>query len=147
LDKNGRDYTLTMVDQITSEKRSWVMSRVKGRNTTPERIVRSLLHKNGYRFRLHKKDLPGNPDIVLAKYKSVIFIHGCFWHQHKGCKKAKIPEQNRSYWTKKFGRNKKRDEKALKKLNENGWKVLIIWECEIKKGEQFLIAETNSFLN
>jgi DNA mismatch endonuclease (patch repair protein) len=121
-----------MADKITPEKRSLIM--IKGVDTEPEKLIRSLLHKMGYRFRLHKKDLPGKPDIVLPKYKSVIFVHGCFWHQHKNCNRARIPEQNRTYWVEKFSRNTKRDDLVCKELVALGWQVLIIWECELKKG-------------
>jgi len=131
-----------MVDTISKEHRSWNMSRIKSKNTKPEMIVRSLLHRKGYRFRLNGKVskklhsegvLPGKPDIVLAKYKTVIFVHGCFWHRHEGCKRCTIPNQNSEYWNEKFRKNVERDKKVKKALEKLNWKVLIVWECEVKK--------------
>jgi len=107
------------------------MSRIRGSNTKPELRVRSLLHKMGYRFRIHRKDLPGRPDIVLPKYKTVIFVHGCFWHRHKDCKLANFPKSNTIFWNKKFNATQERDRLNQAKLNELGWKVLIVWECEL----------------
>lgn len=112
--------------------RSILMSRVKSKNTTPERVVRSSLHKMGYRFRLHRKDLPGCPDIVLPKYKTVILVHGCFWHQHKGCQKAKRPKTRTKFWNQKLDKNIERDSIVEKELIERDWKIVIIWECETK---------------
>ena len=108
------------------------MSRIRGKDTKPEMIVRSLLHKMGYRFRLHRKDLPGVPDIVLPKYKTVIFVHGCFWHRHSGCKLAYNPKTRVEFWQKKFSDNVKRDQLNIEKLEDMGWSTQIIWECEIK---------------
>lgn len=121
-----------MTDHLTKKKRSWNMSRIRAKNTKPEIIVRSFLHRNGFRFRLHRKDLPGKPDIVLKKYNTVIFVHGCFWHQHEGCKRATIPETNKEYWIPKLEKNKKRFKEVKKKLEELGWNVAVIWECETK---------------
>ncbi len=121
-----------MVDIISKEKRSWNMSRIKGKDTKPEMVVRSLLHKMGYRFRLHRKDLPGCPDIVFPKYKSVLFIHGCYWHRHKGCKYAYDPKSRIDFWEKKFQGNVERDRKQQRELKKLGWKVIVIWECQIK---------------
>lgn len=121
-----------MTDIISKERRSWNMSRIKGKNTQPELIVRSVLHKMGYRFRLHKKDLPGKPDIVLPKYKTVIFVHGCFWHRHKGCKFAYMPKSRISFWNRKFDRTLQLDKINLKTLKRLGWKTLVIWECQIE---------------
>lgn len=125
------------MDKLTSQERSKNMAAVKGKNTTPEIRVRRMLHKMGYRFRLHRKDLPGKPDIVLTKYRLCIFVHGCFWHQHPGCKRATIPEFNHEFWLTKFQGTLKRDERAEKELREQGWHVCVIWECETKK-EEFL---------
>ena len=119
------------MDLISKEHRSWNMSRIKSANTKPEKAVRSILHKLGYRFRLHRKNLPGSPDIVLPKYNSVIFVHGCFWHQHKGCKKASIPKTKKSFWEEKFKTNIERDIKVKKELKSDGWRVLVVWECEL----------------
>lgn len=108
------------------------MRLIRSKDTKPEVIVRSTLHKLGYRFRLHKKDLPGKPDIVLKKYNTIIFVHGCFWHQHKGCKRATIPKTNREYWLPKLEKNKKKDQKYRFLLKKMGWNVITIWECETK---------------
>jgi len=113
------------------EKRSWNMSRIKGRDTSPELKVRKLLHFLGYRFRLHRKDLPGSSDIVLPKYKTVIFVNGCFWHHHKGCKRASWPKTNTDYWEKKISKNIERDKINMSKLEKMNWNSVIIWECEV----------------
>ena len=120
------------MDKLSPEKRSWTMAQVKGRDTKPERIVRSLLHRMGYRFRIQRKDLPGNPDIVLPKYRTVIFVHGCFCHRYLGCKHASMPAVNVEYWKRKFERNVERDMQSQEALLRNGWHVLVIWECELK---------------
>ena len=125
-----------MADHLLPEKRSWNMSLIRSADTKPEIIVRKLLHSLGYRFRLHKKDLPGKPDIVLKKYKTVIFVQGCFWHQHKGCKRSNIPKSNKSYWKPKLEHNTKRDKQHKQSLRKAGWKVIAIWECEIKTVEK-----------
>lgn len=125
-----------MVDTLTKEKRSWNMSRIRGRNTKPELVVRSLLHRMGYRFRLHRKDLPGKPDIVLPKYKTVIFVHGCFWHRHKRCKYAYTPKSRLRFWNRKFDRTLQLDKINLRKLKHLGWKTLIIWECQVKNNDK-----------
>lgn len=119
-----------MTDHLTPEKRSWNMGRIKAKDTKPELVVRSLLHHMGYRFRLHRKDLPGKPDIVLPKYKIVIFVHGCFWHRHKNCKNATVPKTRKAFWKKKFENNVRRDTKNRADLRKLGWNVIIIWECE-----------------
>ncbi|OGS18767.1 MAG: hypothetical protein A2219_08420, partial [Elusimicrobia bacterium RIFOXYA2_FULL_50_26] len=124
------------MDILSREKRSWNMSRIRSRNTTPERIVRSVLHELGYRFRLKGKKLFGNPDIILPKYKTAIFVHGCFWHRHKGCKSAYIPKTRVEFWKKKFRDNVKRDKKVAATLTEEGWKVAVIWEDETKDTEK-----------
>ena len=107
------------------------MSRIRSRHTKPEVIVRSLLHRSGYRFKINDSKLPGRPDIVLPKYKTVIFVHGCFWHRHENCSKATTPSTNKEYWTKKFRNNVSRDNKVKKELEKLKWRVIIIWECEI----------------
>ncbi|HEY8036658.1 MAG TPA: very short patch repair endonuclease [Methylobacter sp.] len=123
------------MDKLTPEQRSKNMAAVKGKDTTPEIRVRRMLHKMGYRFRLHRKDLSGKPDIVLPRYRLCIFVHGCFWHQHPGCKRATIPEFNHEFWITKFQGTLKRDRQAKKELRHQGWRVCIIWECETKKEE------------
>ncbi len=129
-----------MTDKISQRQRSWNMSRIRSANTKPEMIARSTLFKLGFRFRLNgkapkkyftKRKLPGKPDIVLAKYKTVIFVHGCFWHHHEGCKRATWPKTNKEYWIPKIKNNVIRDKENIKTLNKLGWKVFIIWECEI----------------
>lgn len=121
-----------MVDVFTQEKRSWMMARIGGKNTKPEMVVRRILHSLGYRFRLHKKALPGTPDIVLKKHKTIIFVNGCFWHRHQGCKRATVPKSNVEYWEKKLSTNVERFEMQKKKLEALGWNVLVVWECETK---------------
>ena len=121
------------MDIFSQEKRSQVMSHVRNRDTRPEKIIRSILHKSGFRFRIQRKDLPGKPDIVLPKYKTIIFVHGCFWHQNEGCKKALPPKSNVSFWLEKFRKNKERDRKVIRTLQESGWKVIVVWQCEIPK--------------
>jgi DNA mismatch endonuclease (patch repair protein) len=108
------------------------MSRISGLDTKPELAVRKVLHKMGYRFRLHKKELPGKPDIVLSKYKKVIFVHGCYWHRHQNCKYAYTPKSNTDFWNKKFAKNIKRDEAVRLELENLGWFVHVIWECQTK---------------
>jgi DNA mismatch endonuclease (patch repair protein) len=120
-----------MVDHLTKNMRSWNMSRIKSRHTKPEVIVRSLLHRSGYRFKINDSKLPGRPDIVLPKYKTVIFVHGCFWHRHENCPKATTPGTNKEYWTKKFRNNVWRDNEVKKELEKLKWRIVIIWECEV----------------
>lgn len=123
------------MDSLTREQRSWNMSRIKNRDTKPELIVRSLLHRKGYRFRLHRNDLPGKPDIVLPRFKKIIFVQGCFWHRHQGCRYAYNPKSRVNFWQDKFSRNVKRDQEVQKALLQLGWQVYVIWECETKKSE------------
>ncbi|WP_415713066.1 very short patch repair endonuclease [Maridesulfovibrio sp.] len=120
------------MDHLTPEKRSWNMSRIRGKDTKPEMVVRSLLHRMGYRFRLHRKDLPGKPDIVLPKYKTVLFVHGCYWHRHEGCRHATVPKTNTDFWMNKFNKNIERDQRVRQELQQLGWRVVTIWECETK---------------
>jgi DNA mismatch endonuclease (patch repair protein) len=124
------------LDTFSPEKRSKIMSLVGSTNTTPEMTVRSLLHGLGFRFRLHRKDLPGNPDIVLPKHSTVIFVHGCFWHRHKGCPQASMPASHQDYWIPKFKRTVERDKKNQKELQRLGWKVIVLWECELRELKQ-----------
>lgn len=127
-----------MVDTLSQERRSWNMSRVRSKNTKPEMLVRSLLHRDGYRFRLHKKGLSGKPDIVLARYRTVIFVHGCFWHRHKGCYDTTTPKTRTAFWKNKFKENMRRDNSIVAALNDLGWNVIIVWECETHKPENLL---------
>ena len=124
------------MDHLTKEKRSWNMSLIKAKDTKPEVIVRRIIHRLGFRFRLHKSDLPGKPDIVLKKYQTVIFVHGCFWHQHTSCSRANIPKTNKQYWMPKLERNAVRDKINKRKLKKDGWRIITIWECQIKDPEQ-----------
>lgn len=121
-----------MTDVFTKSKRSEVMSRIKNRNTKPELAVRSLLHRMGYRFRLHRTDLPGKPDIVLPRYKTVIFVHGCFWHRHKDCRFAYTPKSRTDFWLKKLESNVTRDNQVKSDLELLGWRVITVWECELR---------------
>ena len=121
------------MDFMTKEHRSWNMSRIRSVNTKPEMIVRSFLHKNGFRFRLHVKNLPGRPDIVLPKYKTVVEVRGCFWHRHPGCKVATTPSSNTVFWQEKFKRNVERDKKHAKELKTLGWHLIVVWGCETSK--------------
>lgn len=122
-----------MADVHSKETRSYNMSRIRSKDTKPELKVRKFLHANGYRYRLHVKDLPGKPDIVLPKYKTVIFIHGCFWHGHQGCRYYVIPKSRTDWWINKINTNISNDEKALESLTSSGWTILQVWECELKK--------------
>ena len=122
-----------MSDKLTPEKRSWNMSRIKGKDTKIEVEVRKYLFSKGYRFRKNDKRYPGKPDIVLPKYHVAIFVHGCFWHRHEGCKDATTPKTRTEFWLEKFDKNVKHDQIKQEKLRELGWKVIVIWECEIKK--------------
>ena len=121
------------MDIWSKMKRSEVMSNIRSTNTKPEIIIRSLLFRNGYRFRIHQKTLPGKPDIVFAKYRTVIFVHGCFWHNHSKCKEGRIPSSNSVFWKEKLKKNINRDKVNISKLKDLGWKVIVVWECEIDK--------------
>ncbi|MCK5908524.1 MAG: DNA mismatch endonuclease Vsr [Caulobacter sp.] len=121
-----------MTDVYDKEKRSAVMARVKSKGTSPEKAVRRILTRLGARYRLHRKDLPGNPDIVMPGRKLAVFVHGCFWHGHDCARGSRVPKANRDYWLAKVGRNKARDEKAQEALRADGWTVETIWECELK---------------
>ena len=120
-----------MVDTLTRSERSKRMSLIKSGNTVPELALRRALHRLGFRFRLHNKKLPGKPDIVLAKYKTAIFVHGCFWHRHAGCKIATTPKSNSAFWIEKFDKNVRRDSRVHEELESKGWNVLAAWECEV----------------
>ncbi len=119
----------------TKEHRSYVMSRISSKGTRPETLVRKGLFRKGFRYRLNVKELPGCPDIVLPKYHTAIFVHGCFWHGHKGCKSYSIPKTNTEFWTAKVARNQQRDQEVWRQLEAKGWYVIIVWECELKKAK------------
>jgi DNA mismatch endonuclease (patch repair protein) len=124
-----------VTDVFTRAKRSEVMSRIRGRDTRPERAVRSLLHRRGYRFRLHVATLPGRPDIVMPKYRVVILVHGCFWHRHPRCRFSYSPKTRVEFWQKKFSANQRRDRHVESALEKLGWSVITVWECQIRDSE------------
>ncbi|GAA4448723.1 very short patch repair endonuclease [Nibrella saemangeumensis] len=121
-----------MADVHTPEQRSFNMSRIRGKDTKPEMIVRQFLHKNGFRYRIHVKDLPGKPDIVMPKYRTVIFIHGCFWHGHEGCRYFIIPKTRTEWWTNKIMTSRRKDQENTQSLRNAGWNVVTIFECELR---------------
>src|SRR3989344_7645346 len=124
------------MDKITKKQRSWNMSRIRSRDTLPEKIARKFLSGLNYRYRLHDNKLSGKPDIVIKERKKIIFINGCFWHQHKGCKRRAMPKTNKSYWGNKLRRNVEKQGEDIKKLKKLGWKIKIIWECEAKNSSK-----------
>jgi DNA mismatch endonuclease (patch repair protein) len=133
-----------MTDVHQPEIRRYNMSRIRSKNTKPEMAVRRFLHKHGFMFRLHVKDLTGKPDIVLPKYKKVIFVNGCFWHGHIGCRYFVEPKTRTKWWKEKIGKTKEKDTKIYKELEQNGWSVIIIWECELKtKNNNRLVSLLN----
>ena len=121
-----------MTDHLSKEKRSWNMSRIKSKNSVPEIKVRKLLHSLGFRYKLYDPKLPGKPDLVFPKYKLALFVHGCFWHKHQGCKRSSNPSSNKEYWNAKLERNVKRDAENKEALLDLGWNPALIWECETK---------------
>lgn len=127
------------MDTLTVAQRSERMSRIRGKDTKPEMLVRRALHRLGYRYRLHRRDLPGAPDIVFPSRKKVIFVHSCFWHGHVGCSVANVPKSRRAYWRDKFASNKKRDGSNVRQLRRAGWDVLVIWECDTKAPERMAV--------
>ena len=129
-----------MVDIVDSATRSRMMSNIKGRNTKPELLIRSLLHAQGFRFRIHRQDLPGKPDIVLPKYKAIIFIHGCFWHGHQNCRLFKLPASRTEFWEAKIYKNQENDWKAKDLLLNSGWRICIIWECAVRRSKKDPVA-------
>lgn len=150
-----------MVDHLSKEKRTWNMSRIRSKDTKPELVLRSMLHQEGYRFRLNGKVskkihpkgcLPGKPDIVLTRYRTAVLVHGCFWHRHKGCKGATTPKTKTEWWENKFSKNVARDKKNTCELRKLGWQVITIWECELKDPEKVLkkisakIANTHPYV-
>lgn len=130
-----------MTDRISQQRRSWNMSRIRGKDTAPERLVRSMLHKAGYRFRLHPPKLPGTPDIVLKKYSAVIFVNGCYWHRHSGCKKATTPSTRTAFWQAKFKATVDRDVRKAAELSAKGWRVITVWECELESRPQTVLGK------
>lgn len=120
-----------MVDILTPEARSERMSRIRGRDTKPELVLRKALHAAGFRYRLHAPGLPGRPDLVFPKWGAAVFVHGCFWHQHKNCRIANVPGSNTAFWQAKFQANKRRDARAIRALRSAGWRVAVVWECQL----------------
>jgi DNA mismatch endonuclease (patch repair protein) len=133
------------MDRISPKRRSKNMRKIKSKNMAPEVNVRRMVHGLGYRFRLHRKDLPGKPDLVFPSRHKVIFVHGCFWHQHTGCREGRVPGSNTGYWKPKLTRNVERDMENLAQLKSVGWKALVIWECEIKNSKR-VISRLRRFL-
>ncbi len=121
------------MDRFSPDKRHEVMSRIRGKDTKPEMIVRRFLFSQGFRFRLHYRKLPGHPDIVLPKYKAVIFVHGCFWHRHENCRHFRLPQSNVEYWENKIAGNVERDLRDANRIADMGWKVIVVWECELER--------------
>lgn len=134
-----------IVDRFTRQERSRIMARVKGRDTAPERIVRSIVHRLGFRFRLHVRSMHGTPDIVLARHRKVILVHGCFWHGHTPCPRGMRPQSNVAFWEKKLSGNIERDKRIRRALSQAGWRSLVIWECQVKD-EMLVIRKLRRFL-
>jgi DNA mismatch endonuclease (patch repair protein) len=132
------NYAVAAVDRLSKVRRSWLMSRVPSKNTGPELRVRRILHRSGLRFRLHSEKLPGVPDIVLRRWMTVVFVHGCFWHRHPNCRKASRPTSNVAFWREKFRRNVARDAKSSRALRELGWNVVVVWACEVSDDRRFV---------
>lgn len=128
-----------MTDVLSPQQRRYCMAQIRSRDTKPELVVRRLAHALGYRFRLHRGDLPGKPDLVFPRLKKVIFVHGCFWHQHHGCRIASIPQTRQDYWLPKFERTKIRDREAKELLQKIGWQVMTVWECETRRPEELAV--------
>ena len=133
-----------MTDKISPEHRSWNMSRIKGKDTVPEIRLRKLLHAAGFRFRLHAGNLPGKPDIVLKKYKTAIFVHGCFWHRHEGCAGATTPKTRPEFWQAKFAGTVERDRRKQRELQNAGWRVITVWECDLDKNPSKILEEIST---
>lgn len=129
------------MDIWNPEKRSSCMSKIKGENTLPEKTLRYALHRAGFRFRINVKNLPGKPDIVLKKYKLVIFVHGCFWHHHEGCSNANFPKSNKEFWYDKITKTMERDKHKMEQLQASGWKVFVAWECDIEKNLEMVVEQ------
>ena len=134
------------MDIWTKKKRSHVMSRILGKNTKPEQLVRRMLSKMGHCYRLHTSKLPGKPDVVLKKYKAVIFVHGCFWHLHSGCRDGTIPKSRKAYWETKLLNNKKRDIRSMRLIKKAGWNALRLWECEIENEPESVLKKLRKLI-
>ena len=134
------------MDTVSQRRRSEIMARVRSKDTTPELLVRRIVHSMGYRYTLHDKGLPGCPDLVFTSRRKIVFVHGCFWHRHRGCSRARIPSANREYWASKFERNRLRDALITRKLRAAGWDVMTVWECELADATK-LAKRARTFLN
>ncbi|MBX7532631.1 DNA mismatch endonuclease Vsr [Qipengyuania sp. 1XM1-15A] len=131
-----------MTDTVDSKTRSRMMAGIGGKDTKPEMLVRRALHRRGFRFRLHAKDLPGRPDLVFPKYRAVVFVHGCFWHRHEGCRFATVPSTRADFWKKKFEANVARDQKVIAGIRAKGWRTAVVWECTTKgRGRSELVVD------
>lgn len=128
-----------MADQVDPQTRSRIMAKIKSKDTSPEMAVRKAVHAAGFRYRLHRADLPGKPDLAFSRHKLAVFVHGCFWHGHR-CRRFRMPSSNQAYWTRKIQRNRERDARAAEALAEMGWERIVIWECELEAGTERLIA-------
>lgn len=135
-----------MVDSLSAERRSWNMSRIRSRDTGPERQLRSMLHRAGFRFRLHDRSLPGTPDIVMKRHNAVILFHGCYWHRHDGCSNATTPSTRTDFWKSKFEATVARDKRNADALQELGLRLIVIWECELKKNPDTVMSEIRNWL-
>lgn len=124
------------MDTLSPKKRAWVMSRVGSKNTKPELLIRTVLHRQGYRYKLNDKALPGKPDLTFPRHRLAVFIHGCFWHRHKNCRRATMPKSNQEFWQNKFTTNQRKDARAKRRLNAQGWRTLTVWECQIMRDPQ-----------
>lgn len=140
-----REAHTTVVDTLTPEQRSEMMSRVRSKDTVPEKFVRSLVHRMGFRFSLHRKDLPGKPDLTFASRGKVIFVHGCFWHLHQACQNTRLPKSNVEFWKAKLEGNQRRDRASIRRLRKSGWSVMVVWECQLKNSER-LARRLRAFL-
>ena len=136
-----------MADSLTKAHRSWNMSRIRARDTKPELIVRSVLHRLGFRFRLSPRKLPGSPDVVLTRHRIAVYVHGCFWHRHRGCRFAYTPKSNIAFWLKKFAENVARDHRANAQLRKMGWRIVTVWECQCRQPERLQVRLAKATLS
>ena len=136
-----------MVDHVSRARRSEIMSAIRGKHTAPEVIVRRAAHRLGLRFRLHVSRLPGRPDLVFSRWRTVVFVNGCFWHRHKGCKRTTIPKSNRTFWMRKFRENASRDKAHYKRLRADSWRVVVLWQCQIRTIESAIRLLSRHFPN
>lgn len=135
-----------MTDRVSPGKRSRMMAGIRAKDTKPEMVVRRLLHRAGFRYGLHRRDLPGRPDLTLPKLRAVVFVHGCFWHAHQGCKYAATPKSRREFWTEKFQSNRRRDADAVRLLISDGWRVAVVWECLLRRSPESALTSLSAFL-